>query len=66
MSTFEVADPNFAERVRNTEVKRAGRSVTVCTADAFAHDQEGSKLVATMLATMMCVHKRVAPLPEET
>jgi uncharacterized protein (TIGR00369 family) len=33
------------------EVKRPGRTLTVCTADAFADD----KLCATMLATMICV-----------
>jgi uncharacterized protein (TIGR00369 family) len=37
------------------EVKRAGRNVTVCTADAFTEEPEGAKLVATMLATMMCI-----------
>jgi len=36
-------------RVR-AEVKRAGRTLTVCTADAFA----GEKICATMLATMFC------------
>jgi uncharacterized protein (TIGR00369 family) len=40
------------------EVKRAGRTVTVCTADAFAFTGEQSKVVATMLATMMCVRGR--------
>lgn len=38
------------------EVKRPGRTLTVCTADAFADD----KLCATMLATMICV--RNSPL----
>ena len=33
------------------EVKRSGRTLTVCTADAFADD----KLCATMLATMICL-----------
>jgi len=32
-------------------VKRAGRTLTVCSADAFADD----KLCATMLATMICI-----------
>lgn len=36
-------------RVR-AQVKRAGRTLTVCTADAFA----GEKICATMLATMFC------------
>jgi uncharacterized protein (TIGR00369 family) len=33
----------------HAEVKRAGRTITVCTADAFAND----KICATMLATMI-------------
>ncbi len=33
------------------EVKRAGRTLTVCSGDAFAD----GKLCATMLATMMCL-----------
>jgi uncharacterized protein (TIGR00369 family) len=37
------------------EVKRAGRNVTVCVADAFAITDGQSKVVATMLATMMCI-----------
>jgi len=44
--------------VARAEVKRAGRTVTVCTADAYAFEGEQSKLVATMLATMMCVRGR--------
>ena len=32
------------------EVKRSGRTLTVCIADAFA----GEKICATMLATMIC------------
>lgn len=44
-------------RVR-AEVKRAGRTLTVCTADAFALDglrsAPVSTLCATMLATMIC------------
>ena len=44
--------------VARAEDKRAGRTVTVCTADANAFDGERSKVVATMLATMMCVRGR--------
>lgn len=40
------------------DVKRAGRNVTVCTADAWAIDAGKRKVVATMLATMMCVMGR--------
>jgi uncharacterized protein (TIGR00369 family) len=36
-------------------VKRPGRNLTVCTADAFALQNGREKLVATMLATMMNV-----------
>ncbi len=34
-------------------VKRAGKTLTICSADAFAIRQGEEKLVATMLATMM-------------
>jgi uncharacterized protein (TIGR00369 family) len=44
-------------RVR-AEVKRAGRNITVCSADAFALDNGQSKIVATMLGTMMCIRGR--------
>lgn len=40
------------------DVKRAGQNVTVCAADAWAVDAEKTTLVATMLATMMCVRGR--------
>ena len=41
--------------VAKAAVKRAGRNLTVCTADAFAIQNGREKLVATMLATMMNV-----------
>ena len=41
--------------VARAAVKRAGRNLTVCTADAFAIQNGREKLVATMLATMMNV-----------
>jgi uncharacterized protein (TIGR00369 family) len=44
-------------RVR-AEVKRAGRNVTVCVADAFAINGGQSKTVATMLGTMMTIRGR--------
>jgi uncharacterized protein (TIGR00369 family) len=51
--------PAKGERIKaRAEVKRAGRNVTVCTADAWAIDAGERKLVATMLATMMCVTGR--------
>lgn len=39
--------------VARAQVKRAGRTLTVCTADAFALKQGNEKLVATMQATIM-------------
>jgi len=51
--------PARGERLlARAEVKRAGRTVTVCTADAFAVEGGQSKVVATMLGTMMCVRGR--------
>ncbi|HEX8128191.1 MAG TPA: PaaI family thioesterase [Pyrinomonadaceae bacterium] len=51
--------PARGERLMaRAEVKRAGRTVTVCTADAYAVEGEQSKVVATMLGTMMCVRGR--------
>jgi len=41
--------------VARAEVKRAGRTLTVCAADAFAKQNGEEKLVATMLATIMAV-----------
>ena len=42
----------FAARA---QVKKTGRTLTVCTADAFAISDGGEKVVATMLATIMAV-----------
>lgn len=39
-------------------VKRSGRNITVCTADAYAVEDGKRKLVATMLGTMMCLSGR--------
>lgn len=47
--------PAKGERIRaRAEVKRAGSTLTVCTADAFAIENGKSKICATMLATMIC------------
>jgi uncharacterized protein (TIGR00369 family) len=46
--------------VARGQVKKAGRTLTVCTADAFAISGGTEKLVATMLATIMAVPIRVA------
>lgn len=44
--------------VARAQVKRAGKTLTVCTADAFAITGSQEKLVATMLATIMNVPAR--------
>ena len=41
--------------IAKAQVKRAGRRLTVCTADAFAITGDKQKLVATMLATIMAL-----------
>jgi len=41
--------------VARAQVKRAGKTLAVCTADAFAVRPDGEKLIATMLATMIYV-----------
>jgi uncharacterized protein (TIGR00369 family) len=44
--------------VARGQVKKAGRTLTVCTADAFAVSRGKEKLVATMLATIMALPMR--------
>ncbi|MBV9927686.1 MAG: PaaI family thioesterase [Acidobacteria bacterium] len=44
------AGRNFVARAR---VVRAGRNLTVCAGDLYALKDDGEKIVATMLATMM-------------
>jgi len=41
--------------IAKAQVKRAGRKLTVCTADAFAVIGDKQKVVATMLATIMAL-----------
>lgn len=41
--------------IARAEVKRAGKTLTVCSADAFARQGTQDKLVATMLATIMSI-----------
>lgn len=41
--------------VARGQVKKAGRTLTVCAADAFAISGGKEKLIATMLATIMAV-----------
>ena len=48
--------PASGERiVARAEVKRAGKTLTVCSGDAFALNAETRTVCATMLATMFCV-----------
>jgi uncharacterized protein (TIGR00369 family) len=35
------------------KIKRRGRTLTICAADAFAIGKDGEKLIATMLGTIM-------------
>lgn len=44
--------------VARAHVKRAGKTLTVCTADAFTITDSREKLVATMLATIMSIPAR--------
>src|SRR5215831_4634140 len=44
--------------IARAQVKRAGKTLTVCTADAFAITGSKEKLVATMLATIMSIPAR--------
>jgi uncharacterized protein (TIGR00369 family) len=51
--------PAQGERLlARAEVKRPGRTVTVCSADAYMFTGANQKLVATMLATIMCIQGR--------
>lgn len=55
---LNLLSPADGERfVARARVKRAGRSVTVCTGDLFALKGDSEKTVATMLATMMTVSR---------
>jgi uncharacterized protein (TIGR00369 family) len=53
---LNLLSPARGERfVARARVKRAGRNVTVCAGDLYAHEGPSEKTVATMLATMMTV-----------
>jgi uncharacterized protein (TIGR00369 family) len=43
--------------IARSQAKRSGRTLTVCTADAFAIGNE-HKPIATMLATVMTIHPK--------
>ena len=44
--------------IARAAVKRAGKIITVCTADAFMDNADELKPVAIMLGTIMCLHER--------
>jgi len=44
--------------IARAQVKRAGKTLIVCSADAFARKGTEEKLVATMLATIMSIEPR--------
>jgi uncharacterized protein (TIGR00369 family) len=44
--------------IARAAVKRAGKRLSICTADAFAVNQDQEKLIATMLATMMNIEPK--------
>jgi uncharacterized protein (TIGR00369 family) len=46
--------------VARASVKRAGKRLAICTADAFAIHQGHEKLIATMLATMMNIDSKAS------
>jgi uncharacterized protein (TIGR00369 family) len=46
--------------VARAVVKRAGKTLTICSADAYALNGGREKLVATMLATMMNVAEKAS------
>jgi uncharacterized protein (TIGR00369 family) len=51
--------PAVGEEFRaRAQVKRAGKTLIVCTADAFACTNSEEKLVATMLATIMAIQPK--------
>ena len=44
--------------IARARVKKAGRTIVVCDADAWAITGDEEKLVASMTGTMMCVTDR--------
>ena len=55
---------NLLEPARGTHIEargrvvRAGRTLSACTAEAWAFSESGEKLVATLQGTMMCLQGR--------
>ena len=63
---INLLSPALGERfVARGRVVRAGRNLTVCAGDVFAVDAGASKLVASMLGTMMAVRRppEIHPTP---
>lgn len=55
---INLLSPAVGERfLARARVKRTGRNITVCAADAFAVRGVEEKLIATMLATIMAVNR---------
>ena len=51
--------PAKGERFRSVgKVKKAGKNITVTEGELFSHSDDGQKLVATMLGTIMSVYDR--------
>lgn len=56
---INLLSPAKGERlIARGRVAKAGLTLTVCVADVFALQEGEEKLVATMLATMMCIRGR--------
>lgn len=58
MKVSFLSPANGAALVARAAVKRAGRTLTVVSADLFAVEEGGEALAATALATMMCLEHR--------
>jgi len=56
---INLLEPAVGDRIEaRGRVVRAGRTLSACTAEAWAMTAEGEKLVATLQGTMMCLQGR--------
>lgn len=56
---INLLEPAVGDRIEaRGRVVRAGRTLSACTAEAWAQSAEGEKLVATLQGTMMCLQGR--------
>ena len=56
---INLLSPAKEERFRAVgKVKKPGKNITVTQGELFSHTNEGEKLVATMVATIMSVYER--------